>query len=207
MTTELLDWQRDPNAPLPERVKGLIFDCDGTLVDTMPTHFIAWRKALEPFGLPLSEERFYAFAGMPTQKIIETLADEYQKKVDARKVAEQKEEAYYELIDQVKEIAAVVAIARRENGKRKLAVASGGWHRVVERSLETIGALDLFPVIVGADDVTHGKPNPDVFLRAAELLGLPPENCIVYEDGELGFQAALAAGMSVVDVRPWYGGK
>ena len=98
----------------------------------------------------------------------------------------------------------MVAIARREKGKRKLAVASGGWKRVVKESLTLVGVEDLFDAIVGADDVEKGKPEPDVFLKAAEKIGVLPGNCLVYEDGDLGIEAAKRAGMEVIDVRPWY---
>jgi beta-phosphoglucomutase family hydrolase len=193
------------DAALPERIKGLIFDCDGTLVDTMPVHFIAWTAALEKHGLELDEKRFYEFAGMPTQKIIEILSAEQGIEVSAEEIAHEKEQMYLEAIPGVKRIGKVVDIAEREKGRRKLAVASGGWKRVVLHSLRSAKLDGLFPVIVGADDVVHGKPAPDVFLEAARRMGLRPEECMVYEDGELGFEAAKAAGMECVDVRPWYG--
>ena len=194
----------DHDAPIPARIKGLIFDCDGTLVDTMPLHFQAWSRALAKHGLKLPEERFYSFAGMPTVTIVEILAKEQGVKVDAEYVAHQKEEHYVESIADLQRIKQVVDIALREKGKRKLAVASGGWQRVVRKSLRAIGIEQEFDVIVGADDVVHGKPAPDMFLKAAELMGLRPEECVVYEDGDLGIEGAKRAGMAWVDVRPWY---
>ena len=202
MTEKLYLTQHD--APLPECIEGLIFDCDGTLVDTMPVHFVAWTAALEKHGLELNEKRFYEFAGMPTQKIIEILSEEQGVEVSAAEIAHEKEQMYLEAIPNVARIHRVVDIAEREQGRRKLAVASGGWKRVVRHSLKAVQLEGLFPIIVGADDVTHGKPAPDVFLEAARQMGLKAEECIVYEDGELGFQAAKAAGMECVDVRGWY---
>ena len=108
------------------------------------------------------------------------------------------------MLEQAEPICMVIAIARREKGRRKLAVASGGWKRVVMQSLEAIHCADLFEIVVGADDVARGKPNPDIFLEAARRMGLTPGECLVFEDAELGFQAAKAAGMALVDVRPWY---
>lgn len=191
-------------AEIPAHIKGLIFDCDGTLIDTMPIHYRAWCQALAPTGLVLSEERFYSFAGVPTQKIIEVLSAEQNKPVDAAKIAHEKEACYTHMMPEALPIDEVINIARREQGHRKLAVASGGWHALVEKALKMVNCDTLFDTIVGADEVVHGKPHPDMFLEAARRLGVAPQDCIVYEDGEAGFQAARAAGMQVIDVRPWY---
>ncbi len=198
-------WQTHPQAELPEHIGGLIFDCDGTLVDTMPMHYRAWQTALGEAGIPLAEEEFYRLAGMPTLQIAQALALEHKSNVSGEHITHRKEEAYIESIPGIALIPAVVAIARREHGRRRLSVASGGIHRIVDEQLRAAGLLDLFPVVICAYDVEHGKPAPDSFLAAASRMGLKPEQCIVYEDGELGFQAAAAAGMSCVDVRPWYG--
>ncbi len=194
----------DASAPLPPDIKGLIFDCDGTLLDTMPLHYLAWRKAMEQVRIHFPEERFYQFSGMPTVVIIQTLAKEQNVVCDPQKVAEEKERLFVENIEALEPIHSVIEIVHRERGQRKLAVASGGWKRVVKQSLAVVGLDESFDAIVGADDVVHGKPAPDVFLKAAELLGLSPAQCLVYEDGELGIEAATAAGMQVIDVRPWY---
>lgn len=204
VTTSGLEWPRDWEAPIPARYKGLIFDCDGTIVDTMPVHFMAWCRALEAVKIHFPEDRFYSFAGAPTVTIIQTLAKEQGVVCDAVEVAHAKEKIYTESLENLEPIHSVVAIARREIGKRKLAVASGGWRRVVKQSLTVIGVEDLFEAIVGADDVEHGKPAPDVFLKAAAMIGVKPEECLVYEDGDLGIDAAKAAGMAWIDVRPWY---
>ncbi|MGC8540127.1 MAG: HAD family hydrolase [Phycisphaerae bacterium] len=199
------NWQTHPQAELPEHIGGLIFDCDGTLVDTMPMHYRAWQTALGEAGIPLTEDEFYRLAGMPTLQIAQALALEHKSNVSGEHITHRKEEAYIESIPGIALIPAVVAIARRENGRRRLSVASGGIHRIVDEQLRAAGLMDLFPIVICADDVEHGKPAPDSFLAAASRMGLKPEQCIVYEDGELGFQAAAAAGMSCVDVRPWYG--
>jgi beta-phosphoglucomutase family hydrolase len=197
-------WPQDWDAPIPEHIHGLIFDCDGTVVDTMPVHYLAWCKALETVKLHFSEERFYSFAGAPTVTIIQTIAKEQGVACDPQEIATLKEKFYVESLESLEPIHSVVAIARREKGKRKLAIASGGWKRVVKRTLTLVGVEDLFDAIVGADDVVHGKPAPDVFLKAAELIGVKPEACLVYEDGDMGIEAAHRAHMPVIDVRPWY---
>lgn len=198
------NWMSDPSAPLPDDVQGLIFDCDGTLVDTMPIHYIAWCAMLKEYGMVMDEERFYSYAGWPTVKMIEALAKEQGKKVNAEELAHRKEQLYIERMSEAEPIHSVISIVQREHGKRKLAVASGGWQKLVRKSLSLVKIENYFDAVVGADDVAHGKPAPDVFLKAAQLIGVPPEKCVVYEDGEPGFVAAKAAGMRVVDVRPWY---
>jgi beta-phosphoglucomutase family hydrolase len=194
----------DPAAIIPERFKGLIFDCDGTLVDTMPLHFLAWKAAMQAVGITITEEQFYSFSGMPTVTIIQTLAKQQKVICDARTAAEEKERLFLENIESLEPIHSVIEIVHREKGRRKMAVASGGWKSVINQSLAAVGLDRMFDTIVGADDVEHGKPAPDIFLKAAERLNLKPEECLVYEDGNLGIEAAVAAGMQVIDVRPWY---
>ena len=197
-------WMTDPRAELPPEIRGLIFDCDGTLVDTMGVHYRAWLQALNGTGIDLPEEKFYSLAGAPTTKIAEMLVREFKSSAAPATIARQKEEFYIADIPLIRELSAVVAIARRQQGKRSLAVASGGFHHVVDRQLAASGLTDLFPIVICADDVTHGKPAPDCFLEAARRMNLKPCQCVVYEDAELGFQAGRAAGMAVVDVRPWH---
>jgi HAD superfamily hydrolase (TIGR01509 family) len=197
-------WPRDWNAQIPSHIKGLIFDCDGTVVDTMPVHYAAWCEALGKVNLKFPEEQFYSFAGATATTICATLAREQGVTVDPIAVAHEKEALYEARLRNLLPIDSVVAIARREKGKRRLAIASGGRKRAVRTSLEVIGVADLFEVIVGAEDVTQGKPSPELFLRAAELIELKPEECLVYEDGDFGIEAARRAGMPFVDVRPWY---
>jgi beta-phosphoglucomutase family hydrolase len=194
----------DSVAAIPERFKGLIFDCDGTLVDTMPLHFLAWQKAMAAVGITITEEQFYAFSGMPTVTIIETLAREQNVMCDVQAAAHEKERLFLEKLESLEPIHSVIEIVHREQGRRKMAVASGGWNSVIKRSLGAVGLEGRFDAIVGADEVKHGKPAPDIFLEAARRLGLQPVECLVYEDGDFGIQAANAAGMEVIDVRPWY---
>lgn len=185
----------------PEPFAALIFDCDGTLADTMPGHFAAWVAALRAGGGDISETQFYSLAGVTSAEIIDRLNREHGYTLDIPETVERKEQLYVDALHSIKEITAVADIARAYHGKVPLAVASGGLRSVVHATLDTIGLRPLFDAVVTADDVSHGKPAPDIFLRAAELLGVAPEGCIVYEDGDPGIAAAQAAGMRVVDVR------
>lgn len=184
-------------------VDGLIFDCDGTLTHSMPLHYEAWSLTASKYGLVLDETRFYALAGVPSQRIIAMLAEEQGKPVaDPMAMAEEKEQAFYDLLHRLEAIPPVVDIARTYRGKKPLAVASGGWRNVVRRQLEMIECLDWFDAIVTAEDTERHKPEPDVFLEAARRIGVPANRCIVYEDSDLGIEAARRAGMKWVDVRP-----
>jgi HAD superfamily hydrolase (TIGR01509 family) len=141
---------------------------------------------------------------MPTVTIIETLAKEQNVVCDVQTAAHEKERLFLANIESLEPVHRVIEIVQREKGRRRMAVASGGWTNVINQSLAAVGLEGMFDAIVGADQVKHGKPAPDIFLMAAERLGLQPDECLVYEDGDLGIQAARAAGMQVIDVRPWY---
>jgi len=190
----------------PPGTAGLIFDCDGTLADTMPIHFRAWTAMLEPHALEFSEEHFFAYAGMPSVRIIGVLADAQGRTFDTSLVetmVADKEALYIEMLDAVRPVANVLAVAERYRGVLPMAVASGGEGWVVRRTLATIGAEHWFEAIVGAEDTEHHKPEPDVFLEAARQLGLEPHACVVFEDSDLGLLAAERAGMLGIDIREW----
>jgi len=179
----------------------IIFDCDGTLADTMPLHWRAWQVIAERHKIHLPEDRFYALGGVPSREIARMLSLEQGLSLDHLAVAREKEAEYLPLIAQVEPINAVVGIARENFGKIPLAVASGGTKRSIEQVLGHLGIRDLFQTIVTSEDVAHQKPAPDIFLEAARRLGVPPQHCRAYEDTELGMQAIRAAGMEAVDVR------
>jgi beta-phosphoglucomutase-like phosphatase (HAD superfamily) len=179
----------------------LIFDCDGTLADTMPAHYKAWLEVLRPYEIPFPEDRFYAMGGVPTREIVRILAGEVGKTVDIPTFVRAKEDAFLVQIAEVIPIAKVLEVARAGRGVVPMAVASGGQRRVVERTLAQIGVLDWFGAVVTAEDTARHKPDPDLFLEAARRLGVDPATCTVYEDADLGIEAARRAGMKYVDVR------
>lgn len=188
----------------PPGIAGLIFDCDGTLADTMPAHFRAWTAMLQPYGIPFPETRFYAMGGMPTSRIIETLAADAGIAVhDVPAMVHEKERLFLQHLSAVQAIAPVVAIAAAYRGRLPMAVASGGYRDVVAQTLERLQLRPWFATVVAAEDTTRHKPEPDVFLEAARRLGVPAGACAVFEDTELGLEAARRAGMLGIDVRPW----
>ncbi len=189
------------NMNLAEHYAGLIFDCDGTLTDSMPLHFVAWVKALSRYGIEFPEARFYAMGGVPTGKIIEILAAEQKINVDVAKVGQEKEELFLDNLSGVGPNQPVCDIASRYHGILPMAVASGGSRAIVMDQLRSIGMGEQFPTIVGAEDTVLHKPNPDVFLEAARRIGVAPHQCLVFEDTDIGIEAACRAAMDYVDVR------
>ncbi|MEK7684155.1 MAG: HAD-IA family hydrolase [Verrucomicrobiota bacterium] len=183
------------------KLRGIIFDCDGTLADTMPLHWRAWQTITRRHRFHFPEERFYALGGVPSRDILKMLSLEQGVLIDHLAVAKEKEEEYLPLIAQVEPINAVVGIAREQFGKVPLAVASGGSRSVIEQVLQHLGLRHLFQTVVTNEDVLHQKPAPDIFLEAARRMGVPPQFCRAYEDTDLGMEAIRAAGMEAVDVR------
>jgi len=181
--------------------KGLIFDCDGTLANTMPLHWRAWQLVTERHGLHFPEDRFYSLGGVPSRDILRMLADEQGKSIDHIAVAHEKEEAYLPLMAQVEPIHAVVEIAQAHHGKIPMAVASGGTQKIIVMVLEHLKIRQLFDAVVTSEMVTNQKPAPDIFLEAASRIGVDPRFCRAYEDTDLGLEAICAAGMDAVDVR------
>jgi HAD superfamily hydrolase (TIGR01509 family) len=188
---------------IPPGVRAIIFDCDGTLADSMPLHFRAWDLAMRELGGRISEAEFYGLAGVPTARMIEILNERHGTAVPVLEGTEHKEKRYFELMHLLKPIEPVVALARRVKPTMPIAVASGGERYVVDQTLKTIGMEGHFEVIVTASDVKHGKPAPDIFLESARRMGVAAGDCWVLEDGEAGFKAADAAGMRWLDVRPF----
>ena len=190
--------------PMDRPARAFIFDLDGTLADTMPAHFVAWTAVARKYGLSFPEARFYAMGGVPTTKIAGLLIQEAGLSLDPQVVSLEKEQAYFDSLapEGIRAIAPVLELARRHRAEGPLAIASGGVRRVVMRSLEALGITDWFGAIVSAEDTARHKPEPDVFLEAARRLNADPATCTVYEDTDIGLEAARRAGMRAVDVRP-----
>ncbi len=188
----------------PGKFAAYLFDCDGTIADSMPLHYIAWKQALGKWNCEFEEKVFYAWGGMPTAEIIATLNKQQGLDMAVEAVCIEKENLYYELLPQLKAIAEVVEHIDAQHKRIPFAVVSGGTRESVVASLSAVKLLDKFDVFVCAGDYKKGKPDPEPFLLAAEKLGVNPKDCLVFEDTEMGIQAATAAGMASVRVpAPW----
>jgi len=186
---------------LIQAADGLVFDCDGTLADTMPLHFIAWRDTLNRYGIEFSEDRFYSMAGQPTIEIVKVLLAEQRINGDPNSISHEKELGFLNVLHQVQPIEPIVDIARSYRDSKRMGVGSGSNHEVVLQVLKHIGLEDFFDAVVGAEATDRHKPEPDVFLEVARQIGVTPDKCLVYEDADLGVEAARRAGMTCFDIR------
>lgn len=182
--------------------RGLIFDMDGTLVDTMPVHYRAWQAVLSRHGLELPEAEFYELGGTPAFEIARMLIrrEQLESRLEPEALARTKEELYLELLTEVPVIAGTAEIAHRWHGKVPLAVATGAKAAIAERVLTAAGLRHLFSALIAQEHYAKGKPAPDPYLRAAEAISIAPADCIVFEDTEVGLAGAAAAGMRCIHV-------
>jgi HAD superfamily hydrolase (TIGR01509 family) len=177
-----------------------LFDCDGTVVDSMPLHFLAWKQALGEWNCAFSEDTFYAWGGLPVAEVISRLNVEHGLKMPVAAVEVRKEHLYYDNISRLQVVPEVVEHIEAMYGKIPFAVVSGSTRESVVKSLEAVGLLDKFDTLVCAGDYAKSKPDPEPFLLAASRLGVAPAACLVFEDTDMGIQAATAAGMASVKV-------
>ena len=184
--------------------RAYLFDCDGTIADSMPLHYRSWRQALGEWSCEFPEDLFYAWGGMPVADIIATLNQRHGLSMPVEQVARRKESLYYELLPQLTAVPEVLEVIEQARVQIPFAVVSGSTRDSVTASLRVLGLLDQFEVLVCAGDYERAKPHPDAFLLAANKLGVAPESCLVFEDTQMGVQAATAAGMASVRVlQPW----
>lgn len=181
--------------------KAFLYDCDGTLADTMPGHKKSYVRVAAEDGVLIEESIIDEFAGLPILDVVLEINKRYNSTFNPVDFAERKEKIFLsEYIDQTQPIDYVVNHLKAHAGKMRIAVVSGGDREAVKRTLRMLGILELAEVLVCAGETTRGKPYPDPFLAAAEFLGVAPGHCLVFEDGEPGVQAAEAAGMRWVRI-------
>lgn len=192
------------NLSINPNAKALIFDLDGTLADTMPVHFLAYKSVLEKYGIHFTPELFAKLAGIPAVGTIEKLNEWFGTKMNAEEVGHFKESEYEKLMHKMKPVVPVVELAKKYHGVLPMAVGTGGYRRLAWKTMDILGLGKYFNILVSTEDVERPKPFPDTFLKCAELLGVEPRFCEVFEDAQLGIQAAKTAGMMATLVTDYY---
>jgi HAD superfamily hydrolase (TIGR01509 family) len=179
-----------------------LFDCDGTIVDSMPLHYLAWKKALGEWECEFDEKLFYAWGGMPIVEIVAALNEQRGLSMPVETVAHRKESLYFELLPQLQAVPEVLEVIQANQGQIRFAVVSGSALDSVTASLSQLHLLDRFDTLVCAGDYKRSKPDPEAFLLAATRLKVAPKSCLVFEDTAMGIQAATSAGMASVKIPP-----
>jgi HAD superfamily hydrolase (TIGR01509 family) len=188
---------------LPEGLfKAYLFDCDGTIADSMPLHYKAWKRALVEWNCEFEEKLFYQWGGMPVVEIISALNRRDGLTMPVEIVARRKEELYFELLPELKAVPEILEYINAAHGRIPFAVVSGSTSESVTASLVALKMFDRFDTMVCAGDYSRSKPDPEAFLLAAARLGVAPQSCLVFEDTDMGIQAATSAGMASVKVPP-----
>ncbi|MEU4695342.1 HAD family phosphatase [Actinoplanes sp. NPDC023714] len=189
--------------PVPDgEFQAYLFDCDGTITDSMPAHYLAWQAALAEWGCDFPEELFYSWGGRPLADIVASLNEQQNLDMPVHRVAERQEELFRAGLPSIKGVPGVLEHIEDAYGRLPIGVVSGSTRLSVTASLEALDLLDRFEVLVCAGDYERPKPFPDAYLLGASLLGVDPARCLVFEDTELGMRAAAAAGMAAVRVPP-----
>lgn len=192
-----MDYTVSPN------IKGLIFDLDGTLVDSMPAHFLSWKAAFRKHGCEFDEAFFYANAGVSLAGVVGLYNAQHKLNLDAETVVKDKNAAHLKYLEKTQLIEPVFAVVRKYHGTLPMAIASGNSRDISVSLLEMLGIGHYFGIMVFGTDVKNPKPHPECFLTAAKQMGIAPGHCEVFEDGEPGLQGAIAAGMKATDIRAW----
>ena len=189
---------------IPKNVKGLIFDLDGTIANTMQNHFLSWRKAVSPYGIDFTSNLFKSLTGKPREATILKLNEMFNTNMDPYKVGKVKGDTFKKMVNDTKEITIVADVVRKYHTLLPMSIGTGSTKNGAKKTLEVIEMSAYFDIVITADDIQNPKPHPETFLKCAELMNVEPENCLVFEDGILGIQAAESVGMKVIDVNEYF---
>lgn len=180
----------------------LIFDMDGTLVDSGQLHEFSWTATLNKYGIPIDGPLMRSLAGVPTKETLELLIQKFHCRVQAsvQEMNEFKEQCVRDNLRRFVQATALIDVVKKYYGIKPMAIGTGANTPEALLVLKQCGLDKYLDVVVGADQVKNPKPAPDTFLRCAELLGVDARRCVVFEDSKLGLQAAARAGMAGIDV-------
>lgn len=187
-----------------EDIQGLIFDIDGTIADSMPVHFLVFQMVGKRYGVDYTKEMFLELAGIPALETCEIVKERFGKDWNAADFAEEKEQEYLKNMHLIRGVKPVMDVIEEYKWKLPIACGTGGDRFSASKVLDILDLGFLKDKIVCAEDVSNHKPDPETFLKAAELIGVEPKDCLVFEDGTLGIEAARSAGMQVIDVTKYY---
>jgi beta-phosphoglucomutase-like phosphatase (HAD superfamily) len=183
--------------------KALIFDLDGTVSDSLPVHLATWNKIGSSIGFVFDERLVYEMTGMPTIAFAKRIIEENDLHISPGALVKLKQQAFWDAVHLIKPVDLVVELVKKYNGILPMSVGTGASRQSAKLQLQELELLPYFDFVVTADDVTHHKPEPETFLKCAELMKVKPSECQVFEDGIPGMEAARAAGMMLTDVRPY----
>jgi beta-phosphoglucomutase family hydrolase len=189
---------------IPQQAKALIFDLDGTIANTMPNHFKSWRKAVLPYGVDFNAELFMQLTGMPRRATIEKLNEMFGTNMNPIEVGKVKETHFKTFVDLTEEISVVTDVIRKYHTILPMSIGTGSTNKGAKKTLEVIKMGSYFDIVITSDDILKHKPHPETFLKCAELMGVKPQDCVVFEDGILGMNAAKEAGIMVIDVNNYF---
>lgn len=189
---------------IPKHVKGLIFDLDGTIANTMQHHFESWRKAVLPYGIDFNADLFMSLTGKPRTATILKLNELFGTTMNPEEVGAIKSSHFKTLVNTTKEISVVADVVRNYHNILPMSIGTGSTKNGAKKTLEVIKMQQYFDIVVTSNDIENPKPHPETFLKCANLMGVDPKDCMVFEDGVLGMQAAEEAKMLVVNVNDYF---
>jgi len=182
--------------------KALIFDLDGTLSNSLPVHVATWNKVGETYGFTFDPQIVHEMTGRPTIEFARHIVEKYNLTANPEDIVKLKQKTFWDSAELLEPVQEIIAIVKEYHGQLPMSVGTGASRKSAEVQLGELGIADYFDAVVSADDVASHKPEPETFLKCAQLMGVEPTACQVFEDGDLGIEAAKKAGMMVTDVRP-----